>query len=240
MFTFFSILLMTCQGYADNKTLKSDIPVQDVFGAFELTKEQQEIVNSKLDEMITPEVIDEAEKRSSLECEVVSGSTKSDRKYRALILNDYYTYSMGGEAIVDFSSLSDKGVKAKIFNTVFFCNITKLQLRVDKAISIGASSITLSYESNEIAADNKYKGKDIVIIGVISSITQILGEPVVILDGYNSSGVPIGVYVYMRKSEMEKIANLRKYQSVRILAVGNGAFAGSAKLKDGIILGIGL
>jgi hypothetical protein len=128
LFIIFIIFLIACIGYADNKS--SDIPVQDIFSdvvsgfeMYKLTKEQRELILSKLDEVTTPEIIDEAEKRVSLECEVVLGSTKRDRIYKALILRDYYIHITGEKTKIDFSSLADKGIKIKIFDTLFFCTL---------------------------------------------------------------------------------------------------------------------
>jgi hypothetical protein len=129
LFIIFTIFLIACVGYADNQSSKSDILVQDIFSdvfsgfEYELTKEQRELILSKLDEVTTPEIIEEAEKRVSLKREVVLGSTNRDRIYRAWILRDYYIHGTGEKTKIDFSSLTDKGIKIKIFDTLFFCTL---------------------------------------------------------------------------------------------------------------------
>ncbi|MCB1026125.1 MAG: hypothetical protein KDB79_17135, partial [Acidobacteria bacterium] len=55
----------------------------------------------------------------------------------------------------------------------------------EKPIAITATSLTKAYEENEIAADEKYKGKTLEVSGSVSNIAETLGNYTVQLKGHN-------------------------------------------------------
>jgi enamine deaminase RidA (YjgF/YER057c/UK114 family) len=99
-------------------------------------------------------------------------------------------------------------------------------------ISVTSIDIAKDYSENEVAADEKYKGKIIEISGKISSIDNGTFDDEMIIklsDGqYDFSG-PI---CYMEKSEREKVLALKKGASVTLIGEGNSATIGSPMLKN--------
>ena len=83
------------------------------------------------------------------------------------------------------------------------------------AFYIDANQITAEYEANEVAADNKYKGKFIIVNGRIEEIKKdILDKPFIMLVG-DQMGFS-GVQCSFEKDEGNLLASLSKGQEVRI------------------------
>ena len=84
------------------------------------------------------------------------------------------------------------------------------------------------YEENEVAADLKYKGKTVVISGIISEIgkTESLfgdGTPYILFSNSGANGYFSTVQCgFSKKTEIEKLANCSKGQSVTIKGTCTG------------------
>lgn len=86
------------------------------------------------------------------------------------------------------------------------------------------------YSQNEVKGDSTYKGKSIVISGVVSEISSNFGdEPVVMLRSGNSFEP---VHLNFKDGYKNIIANLNKGQRVRFSCVGDGEVIGSPMLKN--------
>lgn len=78
--------------------------------------------------------------------------------------------------------------------------------------SLSADQLYKEYDSNEIAADAKFKGKIVVVSGTIRDIGKgILGEAYVIIGG---TGFLDGVQCLFSKSEESSVVRLSKGQYV--------------------------
>jgi hypothetical protein len=89
------------------------------------------------------------------------------------------------------------------------------------------------YQANEIAADNKYKGKQLLVTGTVASIDKgPFGGLVLRLATYNEF---MSTMCDMEKSEMSQLASLQKGQQVRVLCKGRGMVLGSPSLDDCVL-----
>ena len=99
----------------------------------------------------------------------------------------------------------------------------------DKPISVTSAEYYKKYQENEVAADNLYKGKKILITGKVESINKDVADDVYV----NLSGdgeISFDVQCYL--SEPGKAAELKKGQTITILGTGEGMVIGFPQLKD--------
>lgn len=99
---------------------------------------------------------------------------------------------------------------------------------VEETIKVNASDLFADYSSNEVSADTKYKGKALVVSGVVGSISKDAfgkiyvalgtGDP---LAAVHANGVPEGF-----------AAGLKKGQKVVLKCRGNGLILTSPMLSD--------
>ncbi len=103
-------------------------------------------------------------------------------------------------------------------------NTTKKKNNPEKeiqAIKISAEDLFAEYEKNGVAADNKFKGKEIEVNGEIESIDKdILDELYVNLKG-DEIGM-LGIQCYFKDKNNNDLSNLKKGDSVTRLGMGNG------------------
>lgn len=86
--------------------------------------------------------------------------------------------------------------------------------------AFSASAITKNYEDNEVAADNKFKGKKIRITGIVESINKDIGGGVFLaLKGNKIFG---GLSASMAKESASETAELRKGQKIELFCTGRG------------------
>ncbi len=99
-------------------------------------------------------------------------------------------------------------------------------------VTVTSAVIAKDYSENEVAADEKYKGKIIEVSGKVASVDNgILDNEMIVKlsDGeYDFSG-PM---CYMEKSEREKVLAFKKGDKVTLIGEGNSATIGSPMLKD--------
>lgn len=105
-----------------------------------------------------------------------------------------------------------------ISNTLELFSAELLKNKKDKVFpAISATTIANDYSKNELAAERKYKGKEVRITGVISSIEQdIFGNPFISLDAKNSLfGVKLNL-----KQLSEAIYELSKGEEIDMTCIG--------------------
>jgi len=99
-------------------------------------------------------------------------------------------------------------------------------------IKVTSIELSKAYEENEVAADEKYKGKMLEASGKITSIDNGIADNELIVrlsDGkYDMSTTSC----YMNASEKEKVVALKKGQQVTLIGEGNSATLGSPVLKE--------
>lgn len=99
--------------------------------------------------------------------------------------------------------------------------------------NVSANQLYREYESNEVAADRKYKGKIVVVSGVIRDIGKdILDNAYVVIGG---EGFLDGVQCTFEKPDETSLASLSKGQRVTIKGFVSGKMGnvqvGEAKLR---------
>ena len=100
-------------------------------------------------------------------------------------------------------------------------------LRVD--IKISAKKLYREYDSNEVLADEKYKGKQIAVTGVISDIGKdIFNDPYITLSG----GYLDNVNCYFDKESIKIISKIRKGQKLTVIGKCNGKVITDVIIKD--------
>lgn len=83
-----------------------------------------------------------------------------------------------------------------------------------------ASGLVNEYEQNEVAADEKLKGKNIIVTGIVDNISKdIMGDPFVVLRG---DGLFRGVQCTFRDNSV--LSELRKGQQVQLVGKCEGLF----------------
>jgi len=99
-------------------------------------------------------------------------------------------------------------------------------------IDVSAVDLGAAYKTNEVSADNRYKGKVLRVSGVVDHIAKdILDDPHVILRSQDSFG---GVSCSFGRSDVS-IAQLVPGQSVVVRGIGDGYIVGSPRLRRCII-----
>ena len=92
-----------------------------------------------------------------------------------------------------------------------------------KPIAVDAKVLTKEYDSNELAADGKYKGKLLAVTGKIGNIAETFGNVTVSLDGHNAV---ISAMCSFEESEKAAVAKLKKGQTATLIGTGDGSTAG--------------
>lgn len=83
----------------------------------------------------------------------------------------------------------------------------------EEAIKVTASNLAKEYEDNEIAADQKYKGKIVEITGTIKSIEEMLGSKFVTIEG---NQILSDIQCFFDKSKESELATLQKNKSITV------------------------
>ena len=101
--------------------------------------------------------------------------------------------------------------------------------KINSAIHITATRLFSNYEANEIAADNEYKGNNVVVTGYISNIGKdILGSMYVSLKTDNIIG---SVQCMFSKEYNQQLSNLSKGEKVSIFGKVDGKL-GNVLIND--------
>lgn len=93
----------------------------------------------------------------------------------------------------------------------------------EEPIAVDAKALTKQYDENELAADQKYKGKLLAVSGKISDIAETLGSVTVSLEGHE---ILQTVMCSFEASEKPKVAALKKGSKVTLVGTGEGSTAG--------------
>ncbi|MGP2469958.1 OB-fold protein [Yersinia sp. 2540 StPb PI] len=95
-----------------------------------------------------------------------------------------------------------------------------------------SQEIVDAYEANTIAADRKFKGKMIVVGGVVESVaTNFSGDPYVTFTAKNRWHSP-RLYFEKTERELDKLANFSVGQKIVSICVGGGDVQKSPILKE--------
>lgn len=101
----------------------------------------------------------------------------------------------------------------------------------DLPFVISSDALQRDYDKNEIAADEKYKDKDLIIYGQVTSINRGIGEDYYLeLKGGDNEFMP--PRANMQITEKEYLAKMKKGEHVYLFCQGDGMLLGSAQLKN--------
>lgn len=95
---------------------------------------------------------------------------------------------------------------------------------------VEAVDLWKDYQANEVSADNIYKGKGLLVLGTVDSITKDVFQNVVVR--LKSPNQFMGVMATLREDQAGKAASLANGQRVRLVCEGNGAVATIPMLGD--------
>ena len=95
--------------------------------------------------------------------------------------------------------------------------------------TLTATELYNAYESNEVAADAKYKGKIVVVSGTIQSIGKdIMDEAYIVIGGSTSLD---GAQCMFTKDQEASVARLAKGQDVRVKGEVTGRIVGNVLVR---------
>lgn len=98
------------------------------------------------------------------------------------------------------------------------------------AVQVEARKLFDDYQSNEVAADELYKGKELLVRGKVESIDKdFMGDIIVRLQTSNQF---MSAMASMEDSEKGRAARLAKGQSVAVRCTGRGIVIGTPSLGD--------
>lgn len=98
------------------------------------------------------------------------------------------------------------------------------------SLPLTAAQLYADYDANEVAADQKYKGKVLRVSGAVESVDKDIADRIVIhLKSPNSFS---SVHAYLEKQYENDAASLKKEQQITVVCKGNGKLVGSPLLKE--------
>lgn len=109
-----------------------------------------------------------------------------------------------------------KHIYVKRGNTWLWSSIDGL---VNPPLYISSDTLYREYQSNVIAADQKYKGKAIQITGTINQIGKDIATQVYFTVG---SGIMGDVQCFVKPSLIDKVASLKPGQNIEVTGICNG------------------
>jgi hypothetical protein len=98
------------------------------------------------------------------------------------------------------------------------------------AVQVAAGTLFADYQANEVSADDKYKGKTLLVSGAVADIRK--GPLGGITVGLSTSNPILSVDASLADSEASKAGKLSKGDSVKLLCKGMGMVVGRPQLDD--------
>lgn len=89
----------------------------------------------------------------------------------------------------------------------------------EQTVTVSASQLYSDYKQNELAADEKYKGKMIEVSGTVSTIEEMFGQKFVTL---NTGDIIGKIQCFLDDSEGSKAASLTVGQQITLKGEGDG------------------
>jgi len=89
----------------------------------------------------------------------------------------------------------------------------------EQVITISASQLYSDYKQNELAADEKYKGKMIEVSGTVATIEEMFGQKFITL---NTGDIIGKIQCFLDDSEGSKAASLTVGQQIILTGKGDG------------------
>ncbi|WP_296223201.1 OB-fold protein [Ralstonia sp. UBA689] len=96
-------------------------------------------------------------------------------------------------------------------------------------LPVKAEALFRAYDDNEVAADQKYKGKSLLVSGTVQSIDKDFTDGIVVKLGAGNPFMP--VHAYLDKEHEAVAASLKKGAKVAWVCTGGGRIIGSPVLR---------
>lgn len=93
----------------------------------------------------------------------------------------------------------------------------------EKPVAVQAKALTKDFESNELAANDKYKGKLLAVSGKVSNIAETFGNVTASLEGHN---MVISVMCSFDEAEKANVAKLKKGGTATFIGTSDGMTGG--------------
>lgn len=145
-----------------------------------------------------------------------------------------------GTSVVDSKDFQDLESKASALRNRVAPQVEKLAREaaaaaaeaelLSNSVVVTSAQLFSDYQSNEVAADDKYKGKALLVTGTVASVDKgIFNDLVLMLATPNRF---MSTMCSMKDSEKGTMAELRKGERVRVLCKGGGMTLGSPSLRN--------
>lgn len=136
--------------------------------------------------------------------------------------------SMGEDSNPSTSESSDTSAEAP-------ATATKESENKTPEVTVTSAALAKAYKDNEVAADQKYKGKLIEISGTVTGVDNGTFDNEIIVKLTDGEYDFSGPMCYMKPSEHDKVVSYTKGQQVTLIGTGNSATIGSPMLKDCVV-----
>lgn len=107
------------------------------------------------------------------------------------------------------------------------------QADMASAVQVSAGTLFSDYQGNEVSADEKYKGKRLVVAGTVGDVRK--GPLGGVTIGLSTSNPFMPVDASLEDSETSKAGKLAKGDNVKLLCKGQGMVLGRPQIDDCII-----
>lgn len=98
----------------------------------------------------------------------------------------------------------------------------------EPTIEADADKLFADYKENEVSADNKYKGKRVIVAGVVASINKDFKNTAWVGLRTSNQFMPI----HAEGLGVEQVSKLKKGEVIAVTCTGAGMILGSPFLKD--------
>lgn len=95
---------------------------------------------------------------------------------------------------------------------------------------VDAADLWRAYEANEVAADEQYRGKRLLVTGTVSAISKDFLDNVVV--SFKSPNPYLRTHATIRKIQTDLAGGLSKGQDIQLNCVGGGRIVGAPVLGD--------
>lgn len=109
---------------------------------------------------------------------------------------------------------------------------TEAATPTETPMTVTADELLKSYKENELAGDQKYKDKLLIVTGKLDSIQSGIGDSPFILLKAGGDMEFNKPQAHFDKSQSADLAKLKKGTAIKIQCTGNGEIAGAPMLKD--------
>jgi hypothetical protein len=147
----------------------------------------------------------------------------------ALLINDHSS-GKNISAIISKHGYTLTPSESKIVNVVVRDEVTSILNGYETLLQLGIPAVSvrqvaLNYNENQVAADELYYNKTILLTGRIASINSGLGnEPYLTLYGINPF---LPTSAHFQEGNTSRIAQLRRNQPIKLICKGGGAVIGT-------------